>query len=446
MADCDDSVTTPSRVCGVACPLHSASIAVVRSPPPTHDLFPTTGAARSRASCRVCGWHRLSGRAGGLPQRWRSGFQHEGVVPEFGPRGTCPEGEGTNRRSCAARSRDCRRTKLQWRSARPTSRCRRRKGVLSELRPTWGWMKPTRRKWSTRRTPGRRPARFPSCRRRGASPGGRGGGDALPRPSRTPTWTAWSSRMRSSRGLWSCCRAHSPPWRSFPQMRLVYRIGNAFGYELDRGHIRTCSRPWGVGLTSQVIEGFPGKGGPGVLGKVAGELGRAWGAGCEFRTFLCHDLRPGAVGAAVITPGARIQRLELKSIYESSWDRRAHFRKPTCPRSEAQAGKLNSSHLLRFRREVVPPRSPGNGGNYSPTKRSGGISPSACAGFRHEDLAAGDAEAGCWRALLDVAPSTSMPAPSAPRQLELERGIELDVLSCRLPGERACWVSLSPPG
>jgi uncharacterized protein (DUF697 family) len=39
-------------------------------------------------------------------------------------------------------------------------------------------------------------------------------------------------------------------------MRLVYRIGHAYGYELDRGHIKDFLATVGVGLTSQVFEGF----------------------------------------------------------------------------------------------------------------------------------------------------------------------------------------------
>lgn len=40
------------------------------------------------------------------------------------------------------------------------------------------------------------------------------------------------------------------------QMRLVYRIGNAYGYELDRGHVKDFLATVGIGLTSQVLEGF----------------------------------------------------------------------------------------------------------------------------------------------------------------------------------------------
>src|SRR5215471_5716103 len=40
------------------------------------------------------------------------------------------------------------------------------------------------------------------------------------------------------------------------QMRMVYQIGKRYGYELDRGHITDFLGTVGVGLTSQVFEGF----------------------------------------------------------------------------------------------------------------------------------------------------------------------------------------------
>jgi len=39
------------------------------------------------------------------------------------------------------------------------------------------------------------------------------------------------------------------------QMRLVYRIGKAHGYELDRGHIKDLLAAMGVGLTGQLPGG-----------------------------------------------------------------------------------------------------------------------------------------------------------------------------------------------
>ncbi|MGH9591789.1 MAG: TerB family tellurite resistance protein, partial [Bryobacteraceae bacterium] len=40
------------------------------------------------------------------------------------------------------------------------------------------------------------------------------------------------------------------------QMRMIYRIGTMYGFELDRGHIKDFLATVGIGLTSQVFEGF----------------------------------------------------------------------------------------------------------------------------------------------------------------------------------------------
>ncbi|WP_312835409.1 TerB family tellurite resistance protein [Comamonas sp.] len=58
------------------------------------------------------------------------------------------------------------------------------------------------------------------------------------------------------------------------QMRLVYQIGQNYGYELDKGHIKDLLGALGVGLTSQYLEqagrkllgGLLGKAGKGLLG------------------------------------------------------------------------------------------------------------------------------------------------------------------------------------
>ena len=54
------------------------------------------------------------------------------------------------------------------------------------------------------------------------------------------------------------------------QMRLVYRIGAAHGYELDSGHIRDFLATVGVGLTSQYLEQAGRKLLGGLLGRIGG--------------------------------------------------------------------------------------------------------------------------------------------------------------------------------
>jgi uncharacterized protein (DUF697 family)/tellurite resistance protein len=63
------------------------------------------------------------------------------------------------------------------------------------------------------------------------------------------------------------------------QVKLVYRIGKAYGYEMDQGHIKEFIATVGVGLTSQYLEQFGRKLLGGLLGKLAGKtlggIGRA---------------------------------------------------------------------------------------------------------------------------------------------------------------------------
>jgi uncharacterized protein (DUF697 family)/uncharacterized tellurite resistance protein B-like protein len=61
------------------------------------------------------------------------------------------------------------------------------------------------------------------------------------------------------------------------QMRLVYRIGKAYGFEMDRSHAKDFIATLGVGLTSQYVEQFGRKLLGGLLGGLAGGLGRSVG-------------------------------------------------------------------------------------------------------------------------------------------------------------------------
>src|SRR6056297_2134580 len=59
------------------------------------------------------------------------------------------------------------------------------------------------------------------------------------------------------------------------QIKMVYRIGKDYGYELDRGHIKDFLATLGVGMTSQYIEQFGRKLIGGLFRKAAGKsMGR----------------------------------------------------------------------------------------------------------------------------------------------------------------------------
>ena len=73
------------------------------------------------------------------------------------------------------------------------------------------------------------------------------------------------------------------------QMRMVYRIGKAHGFELDRDHVKELLAALGVGLTSQYVEQIGRRVLGGLLGSIGGGLlggmgSVATGAGFSFAT------------------------------------------------------------------------------------------------------------------------------------------------------------------
>jgi uncharacterized protein (DUF697 family)/tellurite resistance protein len=102
------------------------------------------------------------------------------------------------------------------------------------------------------------------------------------------------------------------------QMRMIYQIGKRYGYELDRGHIRDFLATVGIGLTSQVFEGFTSRliGGltrglaGGLLGGLAGQA-----AGSAFAFATTYAL--GQVAKRYYASGRTLSMEQLKEVFSS---------------------------------------------------------------------------------------------------------------------------------
>jgi uncharacterized protein (DUF697 family) len=102
------------------------------------------------------------------------------------------------------------------------------------------------------------------------------------------------------------------------QMRMVFQIGKRYGYELDRGHIKDFLATVGVGLTSQVFEGFTRRliGGltrglaGGLLGGLAGQA-----AGSAFAFATTYAL--GQVAKRYYASGRTLSTEQLKQVFAS---------------------------------------------------------------------------------------------------------------------------------
>lgn len=122
------------------------------------------------------------------------------------------------------------------------------------------------------------------------------------------------------------------------QMKLVYRIGKAHGFDLDTGHIKDFIATVGVGLTSQYLEQAGRKLLGGLLGKVGGGLLRGVGnqavsSGMSFATTyaLGHVAKRYYAGgrtlstqmlkdayAGVVKEGQALQTRHLPAIQEKA--------------------------------------------------------------------------------------------------------------------------------
>ena len=102
------------------------------------------------------------------------------------------------------------------------------------------------------------------------------------------------------------------------QMRMVYRIGNRYGFELDRGHIKDFLATVGVGLTSQVFEGFTRKLIGGFARNLAGGLlgglaGQATSSAFSFATTYAL----GQVARRYYASGRSLDSAQLKEVFSS---------------------------------------------------------------------------------------------------------------------------------
>ena len=131
------------------------------------------------------------------------------------------------------------------------------------------------------------------------------------------------------------------------QMKLVYRIGQAHGFELDRGHIKDLLATLGVGLTGQYLEGIGRKLLGGILGKAAGgmvgSIGRtATGAAFSFATTyaLGQLAKRYYAGGRVMSPAV------LKQTFTELTSQGRSMQQQYLPQIEQKASTIDMSQIM----------------------------------------------------------------------------------------------------
>lgn len=144
------------------------------------------------------------------------------------------------------------------------------------------------------------------------------------------------------------------------QMKMVYRVGQRYGFNLDRRHITELLGAAGVGLTSQVVEGFARKLLGGLLGKVAGGLGRR--AGDQLASSAMSFASAYALGQMAqryYAGGRTLSALQLKELFTSLTEQARSLHGRYAGEIQQRASTLNPAQLLNLVR--------GNPGGDLPT-------------------------------------------------------------------------------
>src|SRR5687767_10613670 len=135
------------------------------------------------------------------------------------------------------------------------------------------------------------------------------------------------------------------------QIKLVYRIGQAYGHQLDKGHIREFLATAGVGLTSQYVEQFGRKLLGGLLGSVAGGLGRGIGrvgAGAAFSFATTYAL--GQLAKRYYAGGREMSTALIQQTYQSLLGQAKQLQGQYSPEIEQKARTLDAGQVMQMLR------------------------------------------------------------------------------------------------
>ena len=137
------------------------------------------------------------------------------------------------------------------------------------------------------------------------------------------------------------------------QMRLVYNIGKAHGYELDSGHIKDFLATLGVGLTSQYLEQAGRKllggllkkaGGKGVGGLLGGLGKQAVSSGMSFASTYAL----GYVALEYYASGRQLSTHMLKDAYARLFGQGQQLQTQLLPDIRQRAQTLNMSEIMNL--------------------------------------------------------------------------------------------------
>lgn len=131
------------------------------------------------------------------------------------------------------------------------------------------------------------------------------------------------------------------------QIKMVYSLGKAHGYELDQGHIRDFLATLGVGLTSQYLEQFGRKLLGGLLGQLAGGMGKSLGkatASVAFSFATTYAL--GHVAKRYYAGGRQMSTALLQETFQSLIQPAKDMQAQYLPQIRQKASSLDMGQIM----------------------------------------------------------------------------------------------------
>lgn len=137
------------------------------------------------------------------------------------------------------------------------------------------------------------------------------------------------------------------------QMKMVYEIGKRHGYDLDRGHVKEFLAAAGVGITSQVLEGYATKLARGLFGKIAGGLGRmvagqVTGSAMAFATTYAL----GNLAKQYYAGGRTLSGIQLRDLFGNLLGEAQRLQPSHLADIQARSRTLSRASLLELARQA----------------------------------------------------------------------------------------------
>jgi uncharacterized protein (DUF697 family)/tellurite resistance protein len=137
------------------------------------------------------------------------------------------------------------------------------------------------------------------------------------------------------------------------QIKMVFEIGKAHGYQLDKGHITEFLTTAGVGMTSQYLEQFGRKLIGGLLGQIGGGLGKGIGraaTGMAFSFATTYAL--GHLAKRYYSGGRQMETAVLKDTFQQLLGPAKNLQQQYIPQIQQRASTLDAGSIMNMVRGV----------------------------------------------------------------------------------------------